>query len=926
MRVDIRRKALGLIVAISGACLAVLIAAPLANAFYDENGVRYGAEIVEYKAVPSETQAGGHPDLFIRFKVGTKNVPQNPPGTSHGNSVKEALVQTPAGFIGYPTAVPACTTANFALDLCPPDSQVGYAEPGVELQEQCVNNPETCEGVGIGAELPIYNLTPAPDQAALAGFKAPFFGYPTYTEFHARTDSDFGLDARVSGIASTFPLRSFNQYLWGIPASPVHDPHRYEEVFDGYAFGPNTPSTQPERPFLSSPTVCSGPLESTFTNKAYDGVFTSQTSPWPEVTGCDILGFDPSLAALPSTTEADTAAGVDILLRVPQPQSPVAPSDSQIRDLKVTFPEGFSINPNAADGKVACSDAEAKFGTTEEAQCPEFSTVGTLELTTPQLPVKLPGAIYLGEPRPGNQYRLFLTADGQGTHIKLPGYSRLNPETGRVEFIMEDLPQSPFSEFDMHFFGSERALFATPTRCGEYSVDSVFTPWDDQLPDQESSQLFEIKTGPGGAPCPGQQRPFNPGFRAVGQGNGAGLHSSFSVEIGRADGDQGLKAVTVKTPPGFLATLKGIPYCSDAALARAAGRSGREELASPSCPPASRVGTSYTGTGAGTHPLYSAGNIYLAGPYKGAPLSLAIITPSVSGPYDIGNPVVRTALNVDPETAQITAVSDPLPTILGGIPLRIRSLQLDLDRDNFILNPTNCDPLRVEGTVYGLENAESQGSNHFQVGNCGVLDYRPRLSLNLTGGLARLGHPAIHAVLRAAAGEANTSRVSVALPKNELLDQSHIDNVCTRVQFAAGQCPSGSVLGTAEARTPLLDAPLKGNAYLRTSPDGGLPNLVVDLRGQIGIVLVGRIDTVNGGALRTTFAGLPDAPIEEFKLDLLGGKKGLIQNSKPVCGRRLRAQVKMVGQNAARNNVNPLLKGCGNAKAKKGKKAKRGRH
>jgi hypothetical protein len=924
MPVDVRRKSLSLVVA-ACACLAALFAAPLADAFYDEDGVRYGTEIAEYKAIPSTTQAGGHPDLFIRFKVGTKNVPQNPAGTSHGNSMKEALVQTPAGFIGYPTAVPACTTAVFALDACPADSQIGVVEAGVELQEGCLNAPETCEGVGAGFELPLYNLTPAPDQAALAGFKAPFFDYPTYTEFHARTDSDFGLDARVAGISSTFPIRTYNQTLWGVPASPVHDPHRYEFIVQGFPIGAGIASSQPERPFLSSPTVCSGPLESTFTNKAYDGVFSSKTISWPEVTGCDILGFDPSLAALPSTTEADTAAGVDIQLQVPQPQSPVAPSDSQIRHLKVTFPEGFSINPSAADGKVACSDLEARFGTTEEAQCPQFSKVGTLILTTPQLPVQLPGSIYLAEPRPGNPYRLFLTADGQGTHIKLYGYSRLNSETGRVEFIMEDLPQSPFTEFDMHFFGSERALFATPTRCGTYSVNSTFTPWNDQLPDQESSQLFEVTTGPGKSGCPGAQRPLEPGFRAVGQGNGAGLHSPFSVQINRPDGDQELDAVTVKTPPGFSATIKGVPYCSEAALAQAAGKTGVQELTSPSCSPASQIGTSTTGSGAGTYRLYSPGKIYLAGPYKGAPLSLAIITPAVSGPYDLGNTVVRTALEVDPETAQITAVSDPLPRILDGIPLRIRSLQLELDRKGFTLNPTNCDPLKVEGTVRGSEGGSSSHVNHFQVGNCGTLDYRPRLSLNLTGGLGRLGHPAIHAVLKASANEANTSRVSVALPKGELLDQSHINNVCTRVQFAASQCPSGSVLGTAEAKTPLLDAPLKGNVYLRSSPGGGLPNLVVDLKGQIDVVLVGKIDTVNKGALRTTFTGVPDAPIEEFRLDLVGGKKGLIQNSRPICNRKLRASVKMVGQNAARHNARPLLKSACKGKATKGKKAKRGK-
>ncbi len=195
-------------------------------------------------------------------------------------------------------------------------------------------------------------------------------------------------------------------------------------------------------------------------------------------------------------------------------------------------------------------------------------------------------------------------------------------------------------------------------------------------------------------------------------------------------------------------------------------------------------------------------------------------------------------------------------------------------------------------------------TNHFQVGNCRLLDYEPKLSLTLSGGLARRGHPAIHAVLDAGPGEANTRRVSVALPGGELLDNRHIDTVCTRVQFAADACPAGSVLGTAEAKTPLLDAPLSGKVYLRSGPNK-LPDLVVDLQGQIDIVLVGKIDTVSGGSLRTTFTSVPDAPVEEFRLDLAGGKKGLLQNSRPICGRKLRATVRMIGQNGARSRQQP---------------------
>ena len=238
------------------------------------------------------------------------------------------------------------------------------------------------------------------------------------------------------------------------------------------------------------------------------------------------------------------------------------------------------------------------------------------------------------------------------------------------------------------------------------------------------------------------------------------------------------------------------------------------------------------GVGAGSHPLYNAGKVYLAGPHQGSPLSLVVVVPAVSGPYDLGNVTVRAALNVDPITAQVSAASDPIPQIVEGIPLRLRSLFVDLDRPRFTFNPTNCDPFAVVAGAAGNEGAHAAMSSKFQVANCSGLDYEPRLSLSLIGGTKRRGHPAIHAVLQAKPGEANTSRVTVALPPGHLLDNEHIGTVCTRVDFARDACPEVSRLGTAEATTPLLDRPLTGDVYLRSS-NNKLPDLAIDLEGQI---------------------------------------------------------------------------------------------
>jgi hypothetical protein len=920
-------RRLGMLVAVLGLALSAA-AALRADASFALTPT-HGAKIQEYEAGPSTTQAGGHPDLTVQFRVGTRVNPFIPDSCNCG-SIKTAKVETPAGFIGDPHATPRCTTAQFSLDICPVDSQVGMAYPSVEINDNCFSLEEfKCEGT-FTPPAPLYNLIPPPDQAGLLGFKGELYGFPIYTVLSARTGGDYGLNAEVRGIGQVFTLTAFKQVLWGVPASPVHDKDRYL-VGGTLPGGYPQPSNSPERPFLSNPTTCAGPLSSSFTSAAFDGIEHVKSAPWPATTGCDLLGFNPSLSAQPSTSEADTASGLDVSLKVPQNISPVTPSASEIRATTVTLPEGFSVNPSAADGKIACTDAQARFGTTEAAQCPENSKVGTLNLLSSALPEAIPGAIYLGEPKPGNRYRLFIAADGFGTHVKLPGSVHPDPRTGQLAVTFDNLPQAPLTQFDMHFFGSERGLLATPIRCGSYPVNSDFTPWAGVLPNQLSTQFFKIDSGPGGQPCPGAQRPFAPSLRAAGDSNGAGSHASFSLLVNRADGDQNLNTITVKTPPGFAATLKGVPYCPEAtlALAASAAKSGLAELAAPSCPAASQVGVASAGAGAGTRPLYVPGNVYLAGPYKGAPLSFAVVTPAVSGPYDLGNVIVRVAIKVDPTNAQVTAVSDPLPQILDGIPLRLRSIMFNLNRPNFTINPTNCSAHKVESQIAGTEGALATPSSNFQTANCDALAFAPKLTTTLTGSTKRRGYPALKAVLtQAPSGESNIARAAVTLPHSEFLAQEHIGTVCTRVQFAADSCPAASVYGSARAISPLLGDPLEGPVYLRSSSNP-LPDLVAALKGPstqpIEIDLVGRIDTVNDG-IRTTFDSIPDAPVSKFVLNMKGGKKGLLVNSADICKGSHLVLAKITGQNGRKaNQKTKLAAPCGSKKNRAKRPASSGR-
>jgi hypothetical protein len=878
--------------------------------------------ITKWEMAPSTTQAGGHPDVSMGmewnnsvFKDGQQLPPSNPCGCDDARVIRQHF---PTGFIGNIHAVPQCELVEFSFGRCPAASQVGIISP-------------------LFGELysPLYSITPHPNEAGLTGFWVPLAGAPVFIALNGRTDSDYGLDAESSPVYHPLPLNTLSLTLWGVPADPVHDFQRFIPPLKGFAScnGPvacpevtGIAANVPPVPFLQNPTECGVPLTGTLEIEYYTHNTVRADAPWPETTGCEQLTFNPSLTAKPTTTQSDAPAGVDVDLRVPQELSATTPSPSEIKASTTIFPEGVSINPSAADGKVSCSDADTAIGTRRAATCPEFSKVGTLTLDSAALPEPLPGAIYLGDPKPGHRFRLLLAADGFGTHFKIAGFVNTNPQTGRMEVTFPDLPQSPLTEFNMHFFGSERGLLATPAHCGGYTVRSIFTPWDQLLPTQESLGTFVVDQGPNGTPCPGRERPFSPALKAGSVNTTGGMHTPYVFELNRSDGDQNIDTISVTPPPGLLARLKGIPYCPDSALAQLGNPDylGATELALSKCPASSRIGSSNTAVGAGTRPLFLPGSVYLAGPYGGAPLSLAVVTPAVSGPYDLGNVVVRAGISVDPVTADVTTTSDPLPQILGGVPLRIRTVRISLDRPDFMLNPTNCDQFATLTAITGSEGGNAVPGAPYQAANCASLAFAPKLSLSFTGGTKRRGHPALQAVIRRGEGEANVGRAVVTLPKGEQLDNAHINSPCTRVQFAADKCPPESVIGSAVAETPLLDRPLQGPVYLRSSSHD-LPDLVADLKGQFDIELTGRISTSKGGAMRTTFESLPDAPVSKFTLSLLGGKKGLLINSTDACASGARAVALMTGQNGAvsRRAVRPT---CGSKNARNKRQGRRHSH
>jgi hypothetical protein len=399
------------------------------------------------------------------------------------------------------------------------------------------------------------------------------------------------------------------------------------------------------------------------------------------------------------------------------------------------------------------------------------------------------------------------------------------------------------------------------------------------------------------------------------------------LKITRQDGSQRLKQIDTTLPKGLSGKLAGVPYCPEAQIAvaksREAPNQGAAEQQSPSCPAASELGAVTVGAGAGLTPFYAQGHAYLAGPYKGAPLSLVVITPAVAGPFDLGAVVVRTALYVDPETAQIHAVSDPLPQIIQGVPLDVRSIAINLARPSFSLNPTSCDPMQVSGSAISSLGQLASLSNPFQVGGCKALKFAPKLSLSLKGGTKRGQHPALKAVVTypKSSGYANIASAQVTLPHSEFIENSHFKTICTRVQFAVDSCPKGAIYGFAKAFTPLLDKPLSGPVYLRSSSHQ-LPDLVVDLNGQVEVVVAGRVDTGKNGGIRNTFEATPDAPVSKFVLEMQGAKKGLLVNSEDICRKDQKALAHFTAQNGKVFDAKPLVKNDCKGKAKKGRKGR----
>jgi hypothetical protein len=877
--------------------------------------------------------AGAHPDWgFTQFII--KN---EPPGETPVDELKTVRVELPVGLSVNPGATERCPLAVFESGAANcasqhPESAVGKSEVTVSLPPLGIPSPPTAPVT----EVPVYNVEPKPGESARFGLELA--GNEVFLEGNVAWAGDYheGFTIHVPA-ALPEALGGVLGLLGGEKGLILKN----RLVFDGRS-GDGT--------FLTTPTTCFGPayapdwvpgeepggpsghIYSTLLRADSVGnpdpnfpdgssFFESPIPPRSEMSGpgtepkdCDTIPYDPSIAVDPGTAQANSPAGAAVEIDVPHLLPDYGKGEdeqdsSDTKDATVTLPVGMGINPSAAAGLQVCTDAQFGKGTTNPISCPPQSVIGRAKIESapledkgnPQPEEALEGNVYVGQqlsrdPTSGDEYRIFIDAASQryGIDVRLIGHVRADPLTGQLSTTIAEAPQVPFTSFDLTFDGGARAVLSSPPTCGPNQATTTMTPWTGNPPAHPAA-VFTLTSAPGGGKCAPTMaaRPFAPTFGDGPASSKAGAFSPLSIHISRPDGQQELKGANIVLPPGMTGKLAGIPYCPGAANAAAGARAGHQEKSNTSIPAASQVGTATISVGTGPAPYrIDDGKVFLSGPYHGAPLSLAVVTPATAGPFDLGTAVVRVALFVNPETAQIDAVSDPFPHVFGGTQLSLRSVDLTMNRPEFTLNPTSCDPLATSGSLAGggadPNNPATFSSSPlgvpFQTTECETLKFRPKLFTKLIGvrrTTKRAQHPAFRAVLVARGGDADISRAALTLPHSQFLDQAHIGTICTRVQLAAENCPARSVYGFAAAQSPLLDGELKGPVYL-VSSDHELPDMLVDLKGQVDIRLRGVISS-SKARLKTVFNGVPDVPVSKFVLNMKGGKKGLLVNSRDLC-------------------------------------------
>ncbi|HEY3829157.1 MAG TPA: hypothetical protein VGL57_08180 [Solirubrobacteraceae bacterium] len=853
----------------------------------------------------TDTQAGSHPfqvtstlNLDENLESGLQRVPA---------LARDLRFDLPAGLIGNPNAVPRCSSVDFSVtgggaNLCPPNTVIGVAN--TTLVSGLRPHP-------IVVPVPLFNLVPNPGEPARFGFSV--LDVPVILDTSVRTGGDYGVVVTVKNISQAAALIGSQVTFWGTPFDPRHNGQRgWNCLASGnFGSGPCQPLEESGyQPLMTLPTSCATPWKPTVAADSWtdptveETAETSLLDPQGRVLGlggCNRLTFEPTITATPDGQAGSSPTGLTVGIHVSQTAglNPAGDAQATVRNTSVTLPAGITMNPAAADGLLSCSLEQVGLERDAPASCPEAAKVGTVEIKTPLLPDPLTGAVYLAAQTAnpfGSLVALYVVAEDAkaGVLVKLAGQVTPDPVTGQLVSTFKETPQLPFEEFSLHFFGGSRAPLGTPALCGGYTTTAAFEPWSVDQPVVASSE-FKIDSGPQGAPC-SDPLPFRPSLTAGTTSIQAGGFSPFTMTMSRADGEQNLQSVQLKMPPGLMGTLSSVKLCGEA------------QADAGTCGPESLIGHTTISVGLGGNPYtVTGGQVFITGPYEGAPYGLSIVNPAKAGPFDLGQVVVRAKIEVDPSTAALTITTDSagpyaIPHILDGIPLQIQHVNVTIDRPNFTFNPTNCSPLQISGSLGSSEGSSAALAVPLQVTNCAVLAFKPQLTASTSGKTSKTTGASLAVKLSYPAGpfDANIARVKVELPKQLPSQLTTLQKACPAATFNLNpaSCPAASVVGHATATTPVLPVPLTGPAYFVSHGGEAFPSLIVVLQGYGATVdLVGSTFISHTGITSSTFKTVPDVPVGNFELTLPQGQYSALAANTDLCKSSLVMPTEFVGQN-----------------------------
>jgi len=897
----------------------------------------FGVE--DYEMTPEEeggtaaTQAGSHPFQLTTTLVLNQDIENPRVETEPVALSKDLRFQLPAGLVGNPTAVAQCSLATFLSNSleCPAQSVVGVAQTTI--------TERNLDRLAYKFRWPLISLEPARGEPARYGFIVE--KSPVLLDTSVRTGGDYGVNVDVSNITQIASFVSSQVTFWGVPGDARHDNVRGSCLLtrgSSCSAGALEPA-----PLLTLPTSCTGPLQTSVQADSWAQIGSFQSfgsEPLPAMDGCNRLPLAASIEVAPDAQTASSPTGLGVTVHVPQQDAlranGLAPAD--VRDTTFTLPAGVALNPAAADGLQACSDTpeaglpegQIALNSGAEPVCPEASKVGTVQIKSPLLPNQLEGAAYLAaqDQNPfGSLIALYLVARDpvSGVLVKLAGEVKPDPSTGQLVSTFLNTPQLPFEELKLHFFGGDRAPLATPARCGAYTASASFTPWSGGALAQASS-TFDVTSGPKttadpeGTPCPGASLPFSPSLTGGTTNINAGSFSSLTTTITREDGQQNISQVQLHMPEGLTGLLSGVKLC------------GETEANAGTCGPESEIGETIVSVGLGGDPFsVTGGKVYITGPYHGAPFGLSIVNPAVAGPFNLGKVIVRAKIEVNPSTAALTITTNApgegyaIPHILDGIPLQIKHVNVTIDRPGFTFNPTNCDALKVTGSVAADEGASGAVEVPFQVTNCATLKYTPTLQVSTAAKASKSNGASLHfkiAYPKNAMGTQSWMReMKFDIPRQLPARLTTIQKACLAATFEhnRGACPPASIIGHVLVHTPVLPVPLEGPLYFVSYGGAAFPDAVAVIKGD-GITIESHGHTfINGktGVTSATFESVPDVPFESIEVTVPQGPFSEFGANLPhgglnFCGQKLTMPILFKAQNGQEihKNVPVGVTGC----------------